>query len=136
MHPEVLEVHDHLEVPYKFYREWVIRAKNFALVPLTPTNCCIGLLYMKNIKNLKFLSLLPHFSLFSTTNQVQLRSLVQFGVIGTRKCSKTTQRPQIPLVWYLWIENLTIRNKIRSAEFLKKLVFNYLQLTKLSQVPC
>ena len=30
------------------YREWVIRAKDFALVPSNPTNCYIGLLCLEN----------------------------------------------------------------------------------------
>ena len=30
----------------------------------------------------------------------------------TRRWSKTTQRPQIPLVWYLWIGNWTTRSEI------------------------
>ena len=49
-HSEVPEVPDHLEVPYKVFREWVIKAKKIALVPLTNTNCYIGLLYKKNLK--------------------------------------------------------------------------------------
>ena len=38
--------------------------------------------------------------------------MVQFDVVGTRRWSKTTQRPQIPLVWYLWIGNWTTRSEI------------------------
>ena len=63
-HPEVPEVPDHLEVPYKVFREWVIRTKIFALVPLTPTNCYIGLTYLKNLKKLKFAPFLADLSLF------------------------------------------------------------------------
>ena len=40
-----------LAVPSKLNKEWVIRAKDFALVPLNPTNCYIGLLYLKKPSN-------------------------------------------------------------------------------------
>ena len=42
---------------------------------------------------------------------VQLRFLAQFDVVCTRKWSKTTQRPQIRLAWYLWIGNWTTRSE-------------------------
>ena len=62
-HPEVPEVHDHLEVPYKVFREWVIKAKDFAFVRLTPTNCYIGLLYLKKLEKTEIIIISDRFQL-------------------------------------------------------------------------
>ena len=88
------------------------KGKKISLVALTPTNRYIGLLYFKNLKKLKFSPFLADLSLFLTKKQVGPWFLIQFDVVRTRRWSKTIQRPQIPLIWYLWIENGTIRREI------------------------
>ena len=63
---EVPEGQDPLAVPYKLDREWVIKAKKFALVPLTPMNYYIGLLSNIKSNNAKNTTLLLYFLYTST----------------------------------------------------------------------
>ena len=84
------------------------KVKKILLVPLRPSNTKMEHLNQKT----QILIISVGFQLFLTKNQVQLRVLVQFDVVCTRKWSKTTQRPQIPLIRYLWVEYWTIRSEI------------------------
>ena len=73
-HPEVPEVHDRLEVPYKVFREWVIRAKNFPLVPHELLYYC----YLKILKKNQSFIISDGFQLILNKNQAMNKESLIF----------------------------------------------------------